>query len=90
MPACVPIKELRDTATFLKLVESESPKPVIVTKNGYDEFVVLSSAEYDRLCTRAEMAAHYEALLTSEVQVQKGETMPIDDAYINRVFSEAL
>lgn len=56
----------------------------------HNEFNVLSSAEYDRLCARAEMAAHYEALLTSEVQVQRGETMPLDDAYIDRVFSEAV
>lgn len=90
MPACVPIKDLRDTASFLKLVESESPRPVVVTRNGYDEFVVLSSSEYDRLCARAEMAAHYEALLTSEVQVQRGEVMPLDDAYIDGVFSDAL
>ena len=35
MPLCVPIKDLRNTAAFDEMV-SNSPSPVIVTKNGYD------------------------------------------------------
>ena len=90
MPACVPIKDLRDTASFLKLVESQAPKPVIVTKNGYDEFVVITSEEYDRLQRRAEAARLYEALLASEVQLQNGETVPLDDALIDKAIEDAL
>lgn len=51
MPLCVPIKELKDTAKFSRLVE-ESVGPITVTKNGYDAFVVMRSADYDRLVTR--------------------------------------
>ena len=90
MPACVPIKDLRDTASFLKLVESQAPKPVIVTKNGYDEFVVITSEEYDRLQRRAEAARLYEALLASEVQLQNGETVPLDDVLIDKAIDDAL
>lgn len=43
MATCVPISELKDTATFSKKVASAG-EPVIVTKNGYEEFVVLDPA----------------------------------------------
>ena len=43
MPKCVPIKDIRDTAAFSELVE-KSPEPITVTKNGYDQFVVIRSA----------------------------------------------
>ena len=48
MPTCIPIKDLRDTAAFAELVET-SPGPVIVTKNGYDQFVVIRSKDYDEI-----------------------------------------
>ena len=51
MPVCVPIKDLKDTAKFSKLVE-ESAGPITVTKNGYDAFVVMRSSDYDRLANR--------------------------------------
>ena len=90
MPTCVPIKDLRDTASFLELVESQAPKPVIVTKNGYDEFVVISSEEYDRLQRRAEAARLYETLLASEVQLQNGKVVPLDDALIDKAVTDTL
>ena len=48
MPICVPIKDLKDTAKFAKLVE-EAPGPITVTRNGYDAFVVMRSEDYDAL-----------------------------------------
>jgi PHD/YefM family antitoxin component YafN of YafNO toxin-antitoxin module len=52
MATCVPVKDLRDTATFLRLVE-ESRDPITVTKNGYDKFVAIKSEDYQDLCDRA-------------------------------------
>lgn len=48
MPICVPIKDIRDTAAFSELVETSS-EPITVTKNGYDQFVVIRSRDYDEL-----------------------------------------
>lgn len=42
MATCVPISELKDTAAFSRKVASAG-EPVIVTKNGYEEFVVLDA-----------------------------------------------
>ena len=69
MPICVPIKDLRDTAKFSELVET-SPAPVTVTKNGYSQFVVMRSEDYDalieeqaraRLLARIALAEHERA-----------------------------
>ena len=51
MPICVPIKDMKDTAKFSRLVE-EADGPITVTKNGYDAFVVMRSADYDHLVNR--------------------------------------
>lgn len=45
MAFCVPIKDMKDTSRFSRMVE-ESFGPVTVTKNGYDTFVVMKSADY--------------------------------------------
>lgn len=47
MPKCVPIKDLRDTATFDELVLNSST-PITVTKNGYDRFVCIKSSEFTK------------------------------------------
>ena len=42
MAYCVPIKDMKDTANFTKMVQ-ESTHPIFVTKNGREEFVVMST-----------------------------------------------
>lgn len=48
MPVCVPIKDMKNTASFTRTVEN-APGPVIVTKNGYDALVVMKSDEYEAM-----------------------------------------
>ena len=45
MPYCVPIKDLKDTAAFSKMVK-ETDHPIFVTKNGREEFVVMNTEVY--------------------------------------------
>ena len=61
MPVCVPIKEMKDTAKFARLVE-EANGPVTVTRNGYDAFVVMRSSDYDRLLRDRDEAARQRLL----------------------------
>ena len=42
MAYCVPIKDMKDTANFTKMVQ-ESTHPIFVTRNGREEFVVMST-----------------------------------------------
>ena len=44
MPTAVPIRDLKNTAAFARLVD-ESPEPITVTKNGYDKFVAMRSQD---------------------------------------------
>ena len=41
MPRCIPIKEIKNTTEFARIVE-ESPEPVIVTRNGREAFAAMS------------------------------------------------
>ena len=61
MPVCVPIKDLKDTAKFARTVE-EASGPVIVTRNGYDAFVVMRSADYDAMLSDRDEAAKQKLL----------------------------
>ena len=44
MSACVPVRDMKDTAAFTTLVESE--RDVTVTKNGYEAMHCISSDKY--------------------------------------------
>ena len=43
MPICVPVRDMKDTATFTALVESE--RDVTVTKNGYEAMTSIASCK---------------------------------------------
>lgn len=47
MPTCVPISELKDAASFSRKV-AVAGEPVIVTKNGYENMVVLDPELFRR------------------------------------------
>ena len=51
-------------------MEKESHGPVYVTKNGYDDMVILSSEAYDRLLLKNELL---EKLLEGEQSLARGE-----------------
>ncbi len=53
MAHCVPVRELKDTAKFLSVVEG-SKDPVTVTRNGRDALVVMKPVAYVGL--RSELA----------------------------------
>ena len=46
MSHCVPIKDLKDMTAFSQFVK-KSNHPIFVTKDGRDEFVVMSSKVYE-------------------------------------------
>ena len=61
MPACVPISDIKDTVAFSKKVATAG-EPVIVTKNGYEQFVVID-AELFRTYRKETPEEHLERLL---------------------------
>lgn len=79
MPTCVPVRDMRDTVSFLKLVKG-SARPIIVTKNGYDECVVMTSEEYEHLIRAEEQAQLYITLLEAEIEGTAREDINAHDA----------
>ncbi|MGI6221908.1 MAG: type II toxin-antitoxin system prevent-host-death family antitoxin [Coriobacteriales bacterium] len=71
MPICVPIKDLKDTAKFAKLVE-EAPGPVTVTRNGYDAFVVMRSADYDELVRSSPRRRLLDRIALADREIEEG------------------
>ena len=71
MPTCVPIKDLRDTASFDKMVSSSS-SPIIATKNGYDRFVCVKSSDFARWEQADARARLLERIMISEHERTEG------------------
>ena len=62
------MKELKNTADFTKLAES-SDSPVVVTKNGCDAFVALSTSAYEALEIDAARLRLYQSIDRAEADI---------------------
>ena len=71
MPTCVPIKDMKDTAAFTRTVE-EAGGPVIVTKNGYDAFVVMRTGDYEAMQQELARARLLERVALAEREYAQG------------------
>lgn len=79
MPACVPIKELKNTTEFAATVEA-SPEPVIVTRNGREAFAVMTVDKLDALRMEAARAELYRTIAASEADIEAGRVVSARDA----------
>lgn len=71
MSVCVPIKELKDTASFAEKVES-SDEPVVVTKHGREAFVSMSMEVYEGIRRKAAFAELYRTVDRGIRDVEQG------------------
>lgn len=71
MPVCVPVSDLADTDAFTRLVQG-SDEPVMVTENGHDAFVAMSTELLESLRMEAARAKLYELLAEAERDVREG------------------
>ena len=82
MPVCAPMKELKNTADFTKLVEN-SDSPVIVAKNGCEAFVSLSTDAYESLKMDATRLRLYQSIDRAESDIASGKTVEAHSAIDN-------
>jgi PHD/YefM family antitoxin component YafN of YafNO toxin-antitoxin module len=68
LPTIRPITELRDTNAISELCHSQQA-PVFITKNGYNDLVIMSSAAYERQLALLEA---YQKLGEAETQANSG------------------
>lgn len=74
MPRIIPIRDLKDTTAISQMC-SESAEPVYITKNGYDDMVIMSMKVYEE---KMFMADVYAKLAEAEAEVREGK---VSDAY---------
>lgn len=72
MAVCVPVRDMKDTAAFARLVK-ESPEPITVTKNGYSEFVVMRAEDYDLMCEEVAKARLVRVLADAGGSYEQGD-----------------
>ena len=71
MATCVPISDLKDSTAFSEKV-ARAGEPVIVTKNGYDRFVCVKSADFNRWEQADARARLLERIVISERERTEG------------------
>ena len=69
MARIIPVRDLRDTTKIAEMCR-ESSEPIFVTKNGYDDMVIMSSEVYDSMLYRQSII---DAVLEGTVQIDNGE-----------------
>ena len=67
---CIPIRDLKNTAAISEMCK-KSAAPIYVTKNGYNDMVIMSAEVYDRI----RLVSVYEKLLEAEADIDEGRVM---------------
>ena len=72
MAICVPVRDMKDTAAFAKLVR-ESSEPITVTKNGYRECVVMRAEDDDLMREEVAKARLLRVLADADRSYDEGD-----------------
>lgn len=66
----VPIRDLRNTNEISERCK-QSAEPIFITKNGYEDMVIMSAEVYDRI----RLVSVYEKLMEAEADIEEGRVM---------------
>ena len=72
---CVPIRELKDTTGISQLCHASS-EPITITKNGYEDMVIMSAEVYNRI----RLYNIYEELMKAEKDIADGNVKDACDS----------
>ena len=67
---CIPIRDLKNTAAISEMCK-KSAEPIYITKNGYEDMVIMSTEVYDRI----RLVSVYEKLMEAEADIEEGRVM---------------
>ena len=77
MPTIMPIRDLRKTSEISELAHKKQ-EPIVITKNGYSDLVVMSSELYERFMQNNRID---QAIYDAELEVEQGaEPITLDRA----------
>ncbi len=67
---CIPIRDLKNTAAISEMCK-KSAEPIYITKNGYEDMVIMSTEVYDRI----RLVSVYEKLMEAEADIEEDRVM---------------
>lgn len=67
MAHCIPIRDLKNTAQ-ISLLCQQAKEPITITKNGYDDMVIMSAKMYEKM----RLYSVYERLMEAEDDIAEG------------------
>ena len=73
MSQCIPIRDLKDTTNISQMCHA-SKEPITITKNGYEDMVIMSAEVYNRI----RLYSVYEKLVEAEKEIAEGK---VTDAF---------
>lgn len=73
MSQCIPIRDLKDTTSISQMCHA-SKEPITITKNGYEDMVIMSAEVYNRI----RLYSVYEKLVEAENDIAEGK---VTDAF---------
>ena len=73
MSQCIPIRDLKDTTNISQMCHA-SNEPITITKNGYEDMVIMSAEVYNRI----RLYSVYEKLVEAENDIAEGK---VTDAF---------
>lgn len=81
LPKVLPVNELKNTANIMKTCQ-ESPVPIVITRNGYGEAVMMSIALFEELFAKVQTAA----LINEGIdEIEKGAKGMDSDEFFNHM-----
>ena len=76
MPKIIPIRDLKNTTAISECCHAVG-EPILVTKNGYGDMVVMGMEAYEE---RMRMLDVYAKLASAEQQVASGQVLSAEDS----------
>jgi hypothetical protein len=76
MPKIIPIRDLKNTSEISEMCHN-SKEPIFVTKNGYDDMVIMSMNTFEKIVFMNDL---YRKLQQGESSIDKGEVLDGFDA----------
>lgn len=79
LPKILPVNELKNTANIMKICQG-SNVPIVITKNGYGEAVMMSVKLYEEMLAKMQVAALINESLDD---IDKDATSMSDSEFFN-------
>ena len=73
MKQCIPIRDLKNTTEISRMCHA-SGEPITITRNGYEDLVIMSAEVYERI----RLYSVYEKLMEAESDIAEGK---VQDAF---------